>query len=94
MRKLFGKRKYEGSIQSGLRQEFELLGERRDQRASALRMKDASRVRIEGNGQRACIELLSPRDDLTDHLLVSAMDTVEVPNGRNSRAEIGGDFRE
>jgi hypothetical protein len=61
--------------------ERQLFLQRRDRRRAVGGIEDASRVRLEGDERRRCIRLACRLDGPPDNLGMSAMDSVEAPDG-------------
>src|SRR5271170_5829588 len=93
-RKLLGEGKYEDRVDACCGQELKFFGERGDERLARFRPDDAGRMWIEGDRDRALTKRASPRDNLGDDPLMTAMHAVEVADGGDRRAVVVGDLCE
>ncbi len=69
-------------------------GERGDEGEAGFGAEDARGVGIEGDGEGVGAEGAGAGDDLGDDPLVAAMHAVEVADGGDGGAEVGGDVGE
>jgi hypothetical protein len=94
MRELRGKGKNESGFDTGGGEEFEFLSEWSDQGKRGRGAKDADGVRIEGDGERAGVELARATNDLLDDHSMTTVNAIEVANGGYIGAEVRGKFVE
>ena len=71
-----------------------VFGEWGDEGEGGFGAEDAGGVGIEGDGEGLCAEGAGAGDDLGDDPLVAAMHAVEVADGGDGGAEVGGDLGE
>jgi len=91
---LFGEGEDEDSVEARGFEEFELAGEGRDEWQACVGAEDSCGVGIEGDGDGGLVEFPGAGDDLGDDPLVAAMNPVEVADGGDGGAEVGGEIGE
>src|ERR1700748_137679 len=93
-REFAGKGKYHHCVDPGGCQQFEFLWERRDERLARFRTNDTGWVWVEGDSYGTNFFCASLGCGLGDEPLVATMNTIEVSDGRDRGAEVGGDIGE
>ncbi len=90
-----GEGKDEDGVDAGGFEEFELLRMRGVMSGQAgVGAEDSRGMGIEGDGDGGLVEFAGAGDDLGDDPLVAAMDAVEVADGGDGGAEVGGEIGE
>jgi hypothetical protein len=80
----------ENGVETELLQQAQLDGQGRDEALGGVGPKDADRMRVEGDDQRACAEFMRATNVLAQDVLVCAVYAVEVADGNDSGAEVAG----
>jgi len=92
--KLCCKRKNQAGVDAGIRQQFQLALQWRDQRLRLFGAKHTRWMRVEGDGQGVAAQKSRARDHLRNHSLMAKMHTVEVADGGDNRGIRGRQFVE
>ena len=79
--KLVGEGEDQGGVDSGVGEQFQLAGQRSEEEMRPLRVEDARRMGVEGDGDGLAAEKAGASDDLGDDSLMAKMHAVEVANG-------------
>ena len=92
--KLVGEGEDQGGVDAGGGEQFQLAGQRSEEEMRPLRVEDAGRMGIEGDGEGLAAEKAGARDDLGDDSLMAEMHAVEVADGGDDGGGRGGQFGE
>ena len=94
LREVFGEGNDDDCVEAGGGKELEFFGEWGDEREDGFGTEGAGGVGLEGDRHGFCAESAGAVYDFFDDPQVAAMDSVEVADGGDGGAEVGGDLGE
>ncbi len=83
---------HEHGVEAQLAERHQLVLQAHDQLGGGLGAVDLRRMRVEGDGDGPGVVQAGDADELREHLLVAAVDAVEVAEGNDGRTKVRRDF--